>query len=163
MIISPLSLEEIAKNGYHKYAVVAGADIAALGAVTTGTITIAKPIPAEVFGPVAIHVQAQFTSSDGTLANLTVSVGDAGSATRYLGASEILNNSFSAGYSSNTTFSCLTSPTTSVILTFAATATKLLNTVTGGQLVVFWASDNLASMDAEVSNTNLVELTEPVS
>ena len=159
MIIAPLSIEERVKGGYTKYAVINYADVAALGAVTTGTLTIAKPVPAEVFGPVALHVQTAFTSSDGSLVNLTLSIGDAGSTTRYINAVELLATP-SAGYSTATTFTCLTSPTTSVICTFAATATKLLNTITAGQVVIFWKTADLATLDAEVSDISEVVLTE---
>lgn len=100
----------------------------------------------QVYGRFIINVKTAFTSSGGAITTLTFSVGDSGSATRYLNAIDLKT----AGYtvSSNNLFVATTALTLRAVATIAGQTMASLN---AGAIEVYFEKLDVTDLAAVVS------------
>lgn len=116
-------------------------DLTASG--NTQNITLGPTVAKQGWILLFARLVTPFVSSDGTLVSTAITVGDGGSATRYLASME-LN---AAGSFVNVKAGALAQPTgiffytsgDSLIVAFTATVAKALNTHTAGKVLLFFS------------------------
>src|SRR5262245_21781628 len=87
MKVYPLSLEEMTETKATHAIEITYADFTGTGATQTlSPVTVADKTGFEV---VAVELQQTFVSSDATLISTTITIGDGGSATRFLSSTEL--------------------------------------------------------------------------
>lgn len=134
----PLSLEEMTEKGATHRGEIGFADLTAAGA--TQTLNLANIIAKQGIELRSIELVQDFISSDGTLISTSITIGDTGSATRFLGATE-LNDAgteiyLKPGALNPASMQVYTAADTLQVF-FTGTAAKLLNTHTQGLLYVY--------------------------
>lgn len=133
----------MAQLGATHVAEITFADLTAAG--NTQTINIAPTVAKQMVTLLFARLAVAFVSSDGTLISTAVTVGDTGSATRFLASME-LNAAGSTVYLKG---GALTAPNNNFVYTAAdtlqlavtGTSAKLLNTHTAGKLLLFFQID----------------------
>jgi hypothetical protein len=135
----PLPLETATeKKATHSWDMVAADLTAAANTQTLSPFNVGNKIGFEV---VAVELIDPFVSSDGTLISTSITIGDGGSATRFLSATEL--NAAGAyvvlkgGTLANTACPYLYTVDDTVDIFVTGTAAKLLSTHTAGRLRVY--------------------------
>lgn len=149
MNVHPLSADEAAQKRATHVIEVTYADLtAAANTQTLSPVTIANKMGFECVG---IKLAEAFVSSDAGLISTSITVGDGGSATRFLSATE-LNAAgtevfLKGGTLANTSLPYVYTGDDTVDIFVTGTAGKLLNTHTAGKLLVYC---NITDARAEV-------------
>jgi hypothetical protein len=140
MIIHPLPVDSAEQTGATHLAEITYLDLTAAG--NTQTINIAGVVAKQMVTLIFARLAAAFVSSDGTLVSTAVTVGDTGSATRYLASMELnavgTTVFMKAGALAYPTGFFVYTATDTLQIAFTATAAKLLNTHTAGKLLLFF-------------------------
>jgi len=153
--VQALSEPETAFGGYTHKAIITAADLQALAtAVVTSQVFNIATIPVGmVLSNPAAYVYVPFTFSDGTILVGTISVGDTGSGTAYLAASNVQGTGATSPVALGASYADTGSrvikaysATNTLQLTFTVTATKVLNTATAGEVHIFWEQRQLAEL-----------------
>jgi len=140
MIMHPLPCESQGQVGATHMAEITFADLTAAG--NTQTINLGPTVAKQGWVLEFARLVQAFVSSDGTLVSTAITVGDGGSATRYLASME-LNN---AGATVFLKAGALAWPTGLFVYTagdnlqinFTATAAKALNSHTAGKVILYF-------------------------
>lgn len=139
MVTHVLSEQQAAFTGATHYAEVTFADLTA--AANTQTINIFSIVPKLGLLLVFAQLVDAFVSSDGTLISTAFTVGDTGSATRFLSSTETNNAGtpvwLKGGVALNPILNVYTANDTLQVF-FTATAAKLLSTHTAGRLRIYY-------------------------
>lgn len=138
MIMHPLNEEAAAVTGATHFADVDYTDLQALAAGNTGTVNLFAVAANVVVNLAFARLMTVFTSSDGAVASLAATVGDGGSATRFLASYELLATpALAKGGALAPNAPNIYAAAGTVSVFFTGTAAHDLNTATAGKLRLF--------------------------
>lgn len=138
MTFHPLTEEEAAFTGCTHRGIIQGTDLAALtGGTGAQTINLATVAANNGLAVDAAFIKTAFTFSDATIASCAVTVGDSGSANRYITSYEIFATpaTMKGGVALNPLYNVYAAAD-NLEVTFTPTGGKNLNTCTAGELHV---------------------------
>lgn len=139
------SAEETRQTKFTHRFTVQASELTASGA--TQTIALITLQPGQMVGRVAIGLPTAFVSSDATLTSTAITVGDSGSATRYLSSTELNAAGTPVTWKGGTNVLNAYTTATAVNVYFTGTSAKALNTHTAGTLQVFVDVVDLTTID----------------
>lgn len=157
MKIIPLSKAHSAATGWtHKVTITYADLVTAGGATTTATITL-FPNPesgAQTFSidtvvdRVHTRLITAFDASDAAINSLTLSVGDGGSTTRFINATQLaVDGTEITSLASSTAYAYLAADTLDALFTVAGGGTPLMNELTSGEVHVYFRVIKLEDFD----------------
>ncbi|MBF8281274.1 MAG: hypothetical protein HW378_189 [Anaerolineales bacterium] len=157
MKLIPLPFETIALRGWTHKAIITAADVAALGAATTGTLQIVPDVAADTnpagmaVHRVGLNLTTAFDASDAAINSLTIEIGDGGDTNRFLGPTEIAVDGteilFEVSRLSTYPYAYTTADGIDAFFTVAGGASPLLNEINAGQVELYLELENLNEME----------------
>jgi len=136
----PYFTEEELHTQFNRQIDISYLDFANNTAVATVTILLRALAEGDIVGPVGFELITPFVSSDGSLANFTVSAGDTGSTTAYMAAKELLASGYITAFISGTLLAAVATDTLN--LTFISTTGHYPSTMTAGLIRFYYKHYN---------------------
>jgi hypothetical protein len=157
MKLIPLPFETTALKGWTHKVIITAADVAALGAATTGTLQIVPDVAADT-NPAgmavlaaALNLTTAFDASDAAINSLTVEIGDGGDTNRFLGPTEIAVDGteilFEVSRVTTFPYGYTAADGIDAFFTVGGGASPLLNEINSGQVEIYLRLQDLNEME----------------